>query len=164
MYDVALLTKDQKTMQKVLSRLDELITWSRMRFKAKKSRSLTFCKGRQKQVKFKIAGEYMPTVKEKPVKSLGQSYAATLSDKSRGMEVTKQAKDGLQKIDESKLPGKFKIWCLQFGLYPRLSWPLLIYEIALSRVENIERICNVHIRKWIKWRLATTININRRDL
>ena len=149
MDDVTLLTKDQKTMQKVLSRLDELISWSRMRFKAKKSRSLTFCKGRQKQVKFKIAGEYMPTVKEKPVKSLGRWYADTLSDKSRGMEVTKQAKDGLQKIDESKLPGKFKIWCLQFGLYPRLSWPLLIYEIALSRVEDIERICNVHIRKWL---------------
>ena len=97
----------QKTMQKVLSRLDELISWSRMRFKAKKSRSLTFCKGRQKQVKFKIAGEYMPTVKEKPVKSLGRWYADTLSDKSRGMEVTKQAKDGPQKIDESKLPGKY---------------------------------------------------------
>ena len=149
MDDVTLLTQDQKTMQAVLSRLDELITWSRMRFKAKKSRSLTFVKGRQKQVKFRIAGEVIPTVKEKPVKSLGRWYAGTLSDKGRGVEVTTQAEEGLKKIDESKLPGKYKIWCLQFGLYPRLSWPLLIYEIALSRVEIIERLCNVHIRKWL---------------
>ena len=36
MDDVTLLTQDQKMMEKVLERLDELITWSRMRFKAKK--------------------------------------------------------------------------------------------------------------------------------
>ena len=136
-------------MQNVLSRLDELITWSRMRFKAKKSRSLTFVKGRQKQIKFKIAGENMPTVKEKPVKSLGRWYAGTLSDKGRGIEVMKQAEEGLKKIDESKLPGKYKIWCLQFGLYPRLGWPLLIYEVALSRVEIIEGKCSKLIRKWL---------------
>ena len=62
MDDVTLLTQDQETMRNVLSRLDELITWSRMRFKAKKSRSLTFSKGKQKQVKFTIAGETIPTV------------------------------------------------------------------------------------------------------
>ena len=134
---------------RLVARLDELITWSRMRFKAKKSRSLTFIKGRQKQVKFTIAGEEMPTVKEKPVKSLGRWYSDTLSDKGRGVEVMKQAEDGLKTIDESKLPGKYKIWCLQFGLYPRLGWPLLVYEIALSRVEIIERKCSVFIRKWL---------------
>ena len=149
MDDIALLTQDQHVMQNVLSRLDELITWSRMRFKAKKSRSLTFSKGRQKQKRFNIAGEDIPTVKEKPVKSLGRWYADSLSDKGRGVEIMKQAEEGLQKIDESKLPGKYKIWCLQFGLYPRLSWPLLIYEVALSRVEIIERKCSIHIRKWL---------------
>ena len=38
---------------------------------------------------------------------------------------------------------------MQFGLYPRLGWPLLMYEIALTRVEAIERLCNIHIRKWL---------------
>ena len=52
MDDVTLLTQNQKMMEKVLARLDDLITWSRMRFKAKKSRSLTFVEGRQRQVKF----------------------------------------------------------------------------------------------------------------
>ena len=52
MDDVTLLTQNQKMMEKVLARLDDLITWSRMRFKAKKSRSLTFVEGGQRQVKF----------------------------------------------------------------------------------------------------------------
>ena len=69
MDDVTVLTENQEMMKKVLKRLDDLITWSRMRFKVKKSQSLTFVKGRQRPVKFVIAGERMPTIKEKPVKS-----------------------------------------------------------------------------------------------
>lgn len=149
MDDVTLLTRDVDTMQNILTRLDELISWSRMKFKAKKSRSLTFYKGKQKQQKFTIAGEQMPTVKEEPVKSLGRWYAGTLSDKSRGVAIMKQAEDGLKVIDKTKLPGKHKIWCLQFALYPRLAWPLTMYEVALSRVEMIERACNNYIRKWL---------------
>ena len=149
MDDVTLLTKDVDTMERVLTRLDELITWSRMKFKAKKSRSLTIQKGRQKQQKFTIAGEQMPTVKEQPVKSLGRWYAGTLSDRSRGVAIMKQAEDGLKAIDQTKLPGKYKLWCLQFALYPRLAWPLTMYEVALSRVEMIERKCNIYIRKWL---------------
>ena len=149
MDDVTLLTRDTGAMKDVLTRLDALVTWSRMRFKAKKSRSLTFTKGVQKQQKFKIGGDTMPTVKEEPVKSLGRWYAGTLSDKSRGIAVMNQTEEGLKAIDRSKLPGKYKIWCLQFGLYPRIGWPLMMYEIALSRVEIIEQKCNTYIRKWL---------------
>ncbi|XP_014768063.1 uncharacterized protein LOC106867650 [Octopus bimaculoides] len=149
MDDVTLLATDKQVMQNALLRLDELVRGSRMRFRAKKSRILTFVKGVQKEFKFRIAEESIPTVKEEPVKSLGRVYAGTLSDKSRGMEIKKQAEAGLSAIDNSKLPGNYKIWCLQFGLFPRLSWLLLIYEVALSRVQIIEQKCNVFIRKWL---------------
>ena len=50
----------------------------------------------------------MPTVKEKPVKSLGRWYGGTLPDRSRDIEIQKQVEEGLKTIDESKLPGKYK--------------------------------------------------------
>ena len=71
MDDVTLITTEVNAMEKVLFRLDELITWSRMKFKAKKSRSVTLRKGKQSKQKFKIAGGTMPTIEEEPVKSLG---------------------------------------------------------------------------------------------
>ena len=98
----------------------------------------------------------MPTVKEQPVKSLGLWYAGTLSDRSQGVAIMQQAEHGLKATDQSKLPGKHKIWCPQFALYPRLAWPLTMYEVALSRVEMIERTCNTYIRKWLG--LPRTIN------
>ena len=90
----------------------------------------------------------MPTVKEGPIKGLERWYADTLSDKSRVVEILKKAEEGLKAINESKMPGKYRIWCLQFGLYPRLALHLLIYE-ALSIVEIIEQKCSVYIRKWL---------------
>ena len=72
------------------------------------------------------------------------------------MAIMNQAEHWLKAIDQTKLPGKHKIWCLQFALYPRLAWPLTMYEVALSRVEMIERICNTYIRKWLG--LPRTIN------
>ena len=112
MDDVTLLTREVGTMQNVLMRLDELITWSRMKFKAKKSRSLTLHKGKQRQQKFTIAGEQMPTIKEEPVKSLGWWYAGNLTDRRQGTAIMKQAEEGLKAIDQTKLPGKHKVWCL----------------------------------------------------
>ena len=53
-------------------RQEDLIKWSRMKFKAKKSRSRTIASEKQKEVRYTIAGENIPTVKEEPVKSLGR--------------------------------------------------------------------------------------------
>ena len=51
-------------------------------------------------------------------------------------------------IKESKLPGKYKK-SGAYSLITYLGWSLLIYEVALSRVEIIERKCSVCIRKWL---------------
>lgn len=37
--DITVLTKDARDTKSVLKRLNELITWTRMKFKAKKSRT-----------------------------------------------------------------------------------------------------------------------------
>ena len=148
MDDITLLTQTVNEMESALERFDALIEWAKMKFKAKKSRSVTFSKGKQKEVIFTIGGEAMPTVKQQPVKSLGRMYSGSLNDRHKGVAVHEEADEGLVKIDKTNLPGKFKVWCLQFALYPRLQWPLMLYEIALTRVERIEQRCNVFIRKW----------------
>ena len=149
MDDIAVVSKSEVATHGMLKRLDQLIDWSRMKFKAKKSRSCTFRKGKQVEVRYTIAGEPIPTVREQPVKSLGRMYKGNLSDRGQGVEIFKEATNSLKEIDHAKLPGKFKLWCLQFGLYPRLLWPLMMYEVAVSRVEMIEKKCRAYTRKWL---------------
>ena len=76
MDDITILTRRKDMMKKILQRFNELVSWAGMKFKAKKSRSLSFAKGRQIEAKFEIAGETMPTVKENPVKSWGDCTMA----------------------------------------------------------------------------------------
>ena len=52
MDNITVLAKCKDATRRILQRLDDLIAWSRMKFKAKKSRSTTLKKGIQKEVRF----------------------------------------------------------------------------------------------------------------
>ena len=73
MDNLAILEEDTRTVERTLG-LGELINWARMRFKPKKSLSLTIRKGRMAPQRFRIAGEDILTAREQPVKSLGRTY------------------------------------------------------------------------------------------
>ena len=66
----------------MLQDLEEVISWARMKFKAKKSRSLVLQKGKVKDINFLIGGERIPTVSEKPVKSLGKWFTDSLTNRA----------------------------------------------------------------------------------
>ena len=120
-----------------------------MKAKPKKSRSLTLVGGSVREIHFEIRDDKIPTVREKPVKSLGRLYSIPLTDRHRGTEIQKVARKELKSIDKPCLPGKMKAWYYQHGLLPRLLWPLQMYEIAISRVERIQRYSNKYLRKWL---------------
>ena len=150
MDDTTILCSKEEETRLMLKRLDDLMAWCRMSFKPKKSRSLSVRKGKVKEaVTFNVAGQNIPTVSQEPVKSLGRWYDSSLKDTKRGAETSELAKAGLQTIDKCGLPGKYKVWCLQFMLIPKLLWPLLVYEISTTTVEAIEAKINRFTRKWL---------------
>ena len=83
------------------------------------------------------------------MKSLGRWYTDELRGTRRVKETAQQVNEGLQAIDKSGLPGKLKLWCLQYGLMPRIMWPLTVYEVAMSHVEAMERKINNYVKKWL---------------
>ena len=120
-----------------------------MKAEPKKSWSLSLVGGSVREIHFKIGGDKIPTVREKLVKSLGRLYSIPLTDRHRGTEVWKVALKGLKSIDKTCLPGKMKVWCYQHGLLPRLLRLLQMYEIAISRIEQIQQYSNKYLRKWL---------------
>ena len=58
-------------------------------------------------------------------------------------------KESLDAIGGVFLPGRFKVWLVQFVLIPRLMWPLTMYEIGLPTVEAMESCINRLTRKWL---------------
>ncbi|KAJ8339289.1 hypothetical protein SKAU_G00360750 [Synaphobranchus kaupii] len=66
-----------------------------------------------------------------------------------GKAILQQLSAGLSRIDASQLPGKHKVWCYHFTLYPRVMWPLKMSEVTSSAVSRMDAKANACIRKWL---------------
>ena len=80
-----------------------------MRFKPAKSRSMVLRKGKvEDKSQFNIAGAAIPTITEKPVKSLGKVFDSSLRDTTSIQATSTELDSWLKSVDKSGLPGKFK--------------------------------------------------------
>ena len=149
MDDTTIIASRDDEAQNTLHKLHSTIEWAKMKFKPQKSRSLSLSKGKvNPKVVFTIAEERIPTVSEKPVKSLGRVYDAAMKDTAQVVDVKRKTQEDLEKIDRSVLQGKFKLWIFQFVLLPKLLWPLLVYDVPTSAVEALEAKVSKYLRKW----------------
>lgn len=81
-----------------------------MKIKLSKSQSLSLRRGvRNENTTFVVGGEKIPLLSEQPIRSLGRQYTAELSDRQMGRNMMKQISEGLAKIDQSQLPGKWEV-------------------------------------------------------
>ncbi|KAJ8332759.1 hypothetical protein SKAU_G00416550 [Synaphobranchus kaupii] len=150
MDDVTTILQTAACTTRLLKRMDELVGWARMKIKPSKSRSLSLRKGvRNDHTIFTAGGEEIPLLSKQPIRSLGRSYTAELSDKQVGEAVRKQLADGLARIHRSQLPGKYKVWCYQHVLYHRVMWPLKMSEVPSSTASKLDGLANSFIRKWL---------------
>lgn len=85
---------------RLLRRLEELLTWARMEFKVSKSLSLLIRKGRRNDsISFSVNGR---------AASLGRVYTADLANMAS--TIMAQLSEVLGKMDQRNLPGKLKAW------------------------------------------------------
>ena len=150
MDDLSILTPSVLETERALRKTVAVLEWARMRLKAQKSRSLVISGGRPLAVEpFSVGGVVIPSLQEKPLKTLGRFYDSTITDGKIRDELKAKFLEGLNKIDKCQLSGFMKVWTLQHLLLPKVQWHLMLYEISLTWVEKLERKVSVHIRKWM---------------
>lgn len=82
----------------MLEDLETLVTWTRMMFKLSKSKNLVLIRGRvDNATTFKIGGEEIPILSDKPSKSLG--LMTGLKDTVRVEVLAGQTEDWIQILD-----------------------------------------------------------------
>lgn len=120
--------------------LERLMGWARMSFKPTKSRSLVLKKGRvADKFRFSISGTPIPTISEKPIKSLGKVFDSSLRDSASIKNTCEELEGWLKDVDKTGLQGKFKAWVYQHGILPRILWPLLLYDFPITTISDLER-------------------------
>ena len=150
MDDLTISTESHIQTRWILKALDETVSWARMKFKPKKSRCLVIRKGKVTD-KFPLCvqNETIPSLTNNPIKCLGKWFDASLKDGNNVSRLRNQVQEGMKTIDKTGLPGKYKAWMYQHGLLPRLTWPLTLYEIPTTAVEELERTVSKHLRRWL---------------
>lgn len=150
MDDLTVMTTSVPGCRWLLQGLEKLISWAKMSFKPAKSRSLVLKKGKvADHFRFALGGTKIPTVTEKPVKSLGKVFDSSLKDAAAVQQTKSDLTAWLIAIDKSGLPGKFKAWMYQHGVLPRILWPLLVYEVPVTTVEALEKTISQFLRRWL---------------
>lgn len=150
MDDLTIMARSFPEGRRILEDLFKIIAGARMEFKPAKSRIIVLRKGRvHDQFHFRIGEDLIPTVSERPIKSLGKWFRVELNDRESVKEMLGQAEAWMRAVDRSGLPGRFKLWGYQHGVLPRLLWPLLMYEVPLTTVEALERRINTFLRRWL---------------
>ncbi|GFO34064.1 reverse transcriptase [Plakobranchus ocellatus] len=81
MDDTTIICSKEDETRRMLTRLDVLMSWYRMEFKPKNSRSLSIRKGKvDEDTTFIVAEQQIPTVIQEAVKSLGRWYDSSIKD------------------------------------------------------------------------------------
>ena len=140
MDDLTVTTSSVTGCRWILRGLERLIAWARMSFKPSKSRSVVIKKGKvADNFRFSISGNSIPSLTDKPVKSLGKVFHNSLKDTSNIKEASCNLSTWLTRVDRSGLPGRFKAWIYQHAILPRMLWPLQLYSFPITTVEAMER-------------------------
>ena len=132
-----------------------------MSFRATKSRSMIINNGKLLHdspflVNSESCNEIIPSIHTNPVKFLGRTINASLSDSEIIDKFITDITHFLVVIDKSLHRGVHKVWILHHLLIPRARWPLLIYEISYSTVFKLEQRISPYVRKWLKLHSSIT--------
>ena len=129
---VTLVAESRSHMKQLVTRQLELFKWAAMKIKPSKCHSLSI-KGNCKDIKLSIDRNENPIIREKVVKSHSCCSSLPLTDQHRWQDLRKLLKDGLRSIDKCDLLNKDKVWCIYFGLFPKLSWTMQVYEVSITK-------------------------------
>ena len=149
MDDIATRTENLVQTKYLLDKLVEKMKWAGLSIKPEKSRSLVIIGGKVSNKTPSIEGVPITSITEKPIKYLGKLYNSSLNEQEQAKEVLGELKQGLKKIERTLVPGRYKAWMFQHMLLPRLMWPLTIYNIPESKVEEMQTRITGHLKRWL---------------
>ena len=150
MDDISTTTETTVQTRYLLGEMENKLDWGRLQAKPEKCRYLAIWKGEVITSNLSIGGKMIASIAEKPIKYLGKEYNVTLSDKKQIEATIRMTEDGLKKINKSHINGRYKCWIVQHMLLPRIMWPLMIYTIPMSKVEEIQKLITAAMKKWLK--------------
>ena len=142
----------------LLIKLQIIFDWAGLGFKTEKCRALIIIKGIVERREILLKGKPITLIQDKPARYLGKTYNDSLTEQEQIKQFEKEVKQALKNIETCKIPGRYKSWMIQNMLLQRILWPLCIYNVPYSKVEGIQRLITVKLKKWLGLPRSLTVD------
>ena len=149
MDDLNTTTETTVQTKYLLNKLAVIFNWAGLGFKDVKCRALVIIKGIVERREIILNGKPLTLLQDSPVKYLGKSYDGSLTEQEQAKQIERDVKLTLKTIDNCRLPGRYKSWIIQNMFLKRIMWPLTIYNVPFSKVEEIQRLITSKLKKWL---------------
>lgn len=163
--DVSFTTPRPKDNQKLLDCTDEFLEWTDcMQAKPIKCKDMALAQFKPGCVhqyvphtdlvyspfdpKLYISNAALTFIADSPFKFLGRKIYVHLTEHAQLKETADTLVTMLTMVDALLLSGPMKLWLYNFGVVPRLSWPLLVYDFPITAVEDLDATANRFIKNW----------------
>merc|ERR1712055_51021 len=149
MDEIATRTENLVQAKYLLDKLVCNLKGAGLSIKPEKSRSLVIIEGKVSNKTPSIEGVPITSITEKSVKYLGKLYNKTLNEQEQAEQVLVDLKQGLKNFPTITIPGRYKAWMFQHMLFPRIMWPLTIYNIPESKVNEMQMRITGQLKRWL---------------
>ena len=146
--DFCLITRNKKTHQRLINKIQDLTTSMGLTLKPVKCRSLSIQAGRPTDIPFTIGANVVPTLFESEHKFLGSLVTAKNTD----LDVFNYIKDkltlGLHNIDKSLVRNEYKLRIYSKYFLPSLRFHLTVNDLAKTHLDKLDAIARRSLKKW----------------
>ena len=99
---------------------------------------------------------FISCIHSRPVECLGRIVDRSISDRKSLHGLEEKLLHGLGIIDTFHFTGSQNLWFLQYLLFARIRWLILIYEVPISSAFKLEQKASVYIRKRLRLHKSIT--------
>ena len=142
----------------LLQKLGTVFDWAGLDFKQEKCRALVIIKGVVERREVILNNKPITLLQDNPAKYLGKSYNDSLTEQDQIKQLEMALKQALKNIELCRLPGRYKSWMVQNMLLKRIMWPLSIYNVPYTKVEEMQRRITAKLKKWLGLPKALTVD------
>ena len=158
MDDLNTTTETTVQTRHLLTKLKVVFDWAGLGFKPEKCRALVIIKGVVVRRDICLGDTPITLIQDKPAKYLGKGYDDSLTEQEHIKQFEQEVKQALKNIESCKLPGRYKAWMIQHMLLQRIMWPISIYNIPYTRIEEIQRLITAKLKKWLGLPRSLTVD------
>ena len=149
--DTCIVSSSPAACQHLLDMVQQWLIWAKLEAKPSKSRALCIkaSLGKAYDPQLSIAGKHIPIVGDSYFKFLGMPIRVPPHPNAAKSSLVSSLKRMLCAIDNAPVTRHQQLRLYKQGVCPRLTWPLLINNFAITFLEReIDPLATHYLKKW----------------